>query len=170
MWGVEEVQWAIIKARSDALYGAREREVGVQATHPPLPEPLAKRHRPGLAQDLYAMLVECKGPQILKLDFPGAMDTLTQAVMELPEDANVFGTTKVLHLRNGNEMLFPPRLRLFVAISRLKALQEVHVRTNCERRHELFSKRKRRGVYSEGGKGIWERGILPRLWGGNVNN
>ena len=198
-WGVEEAQWEIIKTQSDALYGVREPETEVQAPkplradqinmtgekpkdlkayaeacraylrHPSPPAPSAKRHRAGLAQDLYALLSGCKRLHTLNMDFPGAMDAFTKAVMELPEDASVLDTVGVLELRNGNEMLFPPPQRLFVAISRLRALQEVRVTTNCGNRNTLFSikERKRRGIYFEGGQeGVCEKAeVLSGLWG-----
>lgn len=197
-WGVEDVQWATMKTRSDSLYGVREPEMEVRTPEPlradqinmtgekpkdfkayteacraylkkpPPPAPLAKRHRLGLAQDLYAMIRGCKGLQILKLDFPGATDAFTQAVMELPEDADIFDTVKVLQLRNGNEILFPPPQKLFSAISRLRSLQEVHVVGNCGGRGSLFSvkERKRRGIYVGGGEEeVSDNEALSRLWG-----
>lgn len=105
---------------------------------------------------------------MLKLNFPGALEAFAEAVMALPEDARVWGTVKELHLRNGNEMCFPPPRNLFLAIGRLRGLEKLQVEGNCSGMDHLFSakERKKRGVYVAEDEGSpISRSTVRSLWG-----
>ncbi|KAF8467223.1 hypothetical protein BDZ91DRAFT_136239 [Kalaharituber pfeilii] len=127
---------------------------------PSPPQPLP--HKEGIAEHVYAVLSTCQSLEELTLDFPGAVKAFVHAVLKMEELDHPYcpalDTIKKLTLRNGNERLYPPPTKLFVAIGKLRGLEELRVRGECGGREGLFpaEERMRRGIYAgEGGLGWW---------------